>query len=659
MIQIKRLYACALLAMISQTVIAQISSSQIGYDSRRSFSPGWNQYVGTMTRSAHGAPTKSYWQNQVNYNLNCTLDPVNHLLNGTATIHYINNSPFALDYLWLQMDQQLFNRNSRGQKKLQANANSRYGDPNSDFNGGYTLKSVKQIDQTGNVVGNLTYVESDARMQVRLDRPLASGEAIYFSVDYSFPIAGYGADRSGILQTKNGEIFSMAQFYPRMCVFDDVRGWNTDPYLGAGEFYLEYGNFDVKITAPHSMYVVGGGELLNASEVLSSTELTRWEQARKSPKTIFIRTEKEVLEQTKKQTFQNAKQRQKTWHFTLENARDFAWGASTAFVVDASSISLPSGKSAMSISAYPVESAGQSAWGRSTEYVKGSVENYSKRWFEYPYPVAVNVASNVGGMEYPGIVFCSSSSTGSSLFGVTDHEFGHTWFPMIVGSNERLYGWMDEGFNTFINSLADEDFNRGEYSTPDANGAEMGYYFFQADSEPIMTAPDAMKERNIGVALYYKPAFALQLLRKYVLGEDRFDYAFRTYIRQWAYKHPTPNDFFRTMENAAGENLYWFWKSWFIENDQLDQSIESAMFEPGKGTAVTLVNRNQMVMPVLISYETISGKTGNLALPAEIWNNTDHFVARIPVMEPLKKITIDPDRAFPDLEYENNVWTAP
>lgn len=654
-----KLFSCAALAMLSSFVFAQIAYTQSGYDPHRSFSPAWNHAGGNITRSAHGTPTNAYWQNQVNYKLECTLDPVNHLLTGKAIIHYINKSPFALDYLWLQMDQELFNRNSRGQKKLQANANSRYGDPNSAFNGGYKLNAVKQIDQTGKSIGNLTYLVNDARMQVRLDQPLAAGSAIYFSIDYSFPIAGYGADRSGILQTKHGEIFSMAQFYPRMCVFDDVRGWNADPYMGAGEFYLEYGNFDVKITAPHTMYVVGGGNLVNAVEVFSSAELSRWEQARKSPKTVFIRTEKEVLEQTKKKVEQPVNQRQKTWHFSLENARDFAWGASASFLLDASTINLPSGKSAMAISAYPVESAGLSAWGRSTEYVKGSVENYSKRWFEYPYPVAVNVASNVGGMEYPGIVFCSSNSTGSSLFGVTDHEFGHTWFPMIVGSNERLYGWMDEGFNTFINSLADEDFNRGEYSSPDANGAEMGYYFFQPESEPIMQTPDAMKERNIGVSLYYKPAFALQLLRKYILGEDRFDFAFRTYIRQWAYKHPTPNDFFRTMENAAGENLYWFWKSWFIENDRLDQSIENTVFESGKGTAVTLVNRDQMVMPVLISYETISGKSGNMEWPAEIWNNTDRFVARIPVLEPLKKITIDPNRAFPDLEYENNVWTAP
>jgi hypothetical protein len=221
-----------------------------------------------------------------------------------------------------------------------------------------------------------------------------------------------------------------------------------------------------------------------------------------------------------------------------------------------------------------------------------------------------------------------------------------------------LFGWMDEGFNTFINSLADDDFNQGEYNAPNANGAEMGFMFFQPESESIMHSPDAMKERNIGIALYYKPAFALQVLRKYILGEDRFDFAFRTYIRRWAFKHPTPTDFFRTMEDASGENLHWFWKSWFMENDRLDQGIEKVEFEPEKGTAVTLVNLDKMVMPVLLSYETISGKTGKLEWPAEIWNNTDRFVARIPVQESLKKITIDPNRAFPDLEYENNGWIA-
>jgi hypothetical protein len=262
-------------------------------------------------------------------------------------------------------------------------------------------------------------------------------------------------------------------------------------------------------------------------------------------------------------------------------------------------------------------------------------------------------------MEYPGIVFCSSGATGSSLFGVTDHEFGHTWFPMIVGSNERLYGWMDEGFNTFINSLSDDDFNGGEYNNPDPTGAEWGYLFFQPESESVMNMPDAMKERNIGIALYYKPAYALQLLRKFVIGEARFDFAFRTYIRRWAFKHPTPIDFFKTMEDASGENLQWFWKSWFLENDRLDQAIVDVQYEKDVETLVTVTNRDNMVMPLMISYETLTGKKGNLQWPVEIWNNTDQFIIRIPVKDQMKKIVIDEDRNFPDLEYENNIWLAP
>jgi aminopeptidase N len=308
------------------------------------------------------------------------------------------------------------------------------------------------------------------------------------------------------------------------------------------------------------------------------------------------------------------------------------------------------------MSAYPIESKGDKAWGRSTEYIKGSVENYSKRWFEYPYPVAVNVASNVGGMEYPGIVFCSSESTTSGLFGVTDHEFGHTWFPMIVGSNERLYGWMDEGFNTFINSLADDDFNNGEYKNFPANGEEVAYNLFQEGSESIFNTPDAMLEYNIGTALYFKPALGLQLLRNYVLGPDRFDYAFKTYISEWAFKHPTPWDFFRTMNNASGEDLGWFWKSWFLKNYKLDQAISKVENDAVKGPTVTIENLEQMAMPVVIDYETQYGKKGTLKLPVEIWNNTESFIVRIPVKEKLKSVSIDQDKVLPDVNFKNNSW---
>jgi aminopeptidase N len=313
------------------------------------------------------------------------------------------------------------------------------------------------------------------------------------------------------------------------------------------------------------------------------------------------------------------------------------------------------------MSAYPAESAGQKGWSRATEYTKGSIENYSKRWYEYPYPCAVNVASNVGGMEYPGIVFCGSRAEKDDLFGVTDHEFGHTWFPMIVGSNERKYGWMDEGFNTFINSLADDDFNNGEYKSPPANMANTAGYLFGAKTESIMNTPDAMQERNIGLALYFKPGLGLEILRNEILGPDRFDYAFREYIKRWAFKHPTPTDFFRSMDNAAGESLGWFWKAWFVENYKLDQSIVSVTYADNKateGAIVTIANLEQMAMPVYINYETKSGTKGTLKLPVEVWNNTNTWKVKLPTTEELKTVELDAEKVFPDVDFGNNVWKA-
>ncbi|MEO7445930.1 MAG: M1 family aminopeptidase, partial [Ferruginibacter sp.] len=349
----------------------------------------------------------------------------------------------------------------------------------------------------------------------------------------------------------------------------------------------------------------------------------------------------------------------RTWKFKMQNARDVSWASSKAFIWDAARINLPEGKKALAQSVYPVESAGTAAWGRATEYTKGSIENYSRRWFVYPYPVATNVAGNISGMEYPGIVFCGASAKGEGLFGVTDHEFGHTWFPMIVGSNERKYGWMDEGFNTFINTLAHDDFNKGEYKSQPMDMKMMSMYMFGKQSEPIMTTPDAMKEFNIGSALYYKPGYGLELLRNNILGPERFDYAFRTYIQRWAYKHPTPWDFFRTMENVAGENLGWFWKALFLENYQLDQAITSVTYEkglPANGAIVTLSNQEKMAMPVLLEYETVSGQKGSIQLPVEIWNNTSTFKVKLPVKEELKSVSIDPARIFPDMNFANNKW---
>ncbi len=648
----KRILLLSLIIHLSVVTLAQDSIHTL-YDPHALFSPLPYGTSPNISRAATGEPNVGYWQNKADYLINVSLDEDKHEISGSVVISYKNNSPHALSFLWLQLDQNFFKRDSRGQLRMPVGENSRYGNAASNFSGGYKIGSVKLNDDNNEA----DYIIDDTRMQIRLLKPVKpGGDIIKIRINYTFVLPEYGADRCGILKTRNGNIFAVAQWYPRMCVYDDIQGWNTLPYLGPSEFYLEYGDFDLTITVPATHIVVASGELQNPAEVLTAGQLQKLEEAKLSDKTVMIRSEKEVLDPASRPAAKTL-----SWHYKLSNARDASWASSKAFVWDAAKINLPGGKKALAMSAYPVESAGKKGWGRATEYTKGSIENYSKRWFEYPYPVATNVASNVGGMEYPGIVFCGFNAKEDQLFGVTDHEFGHTWFPMIVGSNERKYGWMDEGFNTFINSLATIDFNNGEYKGTGPSKQFLIPYMFSSESESIFNTPDAMKEANIGAALYFKPGYGLELLRNVILGPDRFDYAFKTYINRWAYKHPTPWDFFRTMDNVAGEDLSWFWREWFIENYLLDQAIMGVEYDskaPANGSVVKLVNLNQMAMPVLLGYETISGVKGTMKLPVEIWNNTAVFKLQIPETEALKSVTIDPDKIFPDMNYGNNKWVA-
>ena len=632
------------------TLVAQNADLfETKYDPHALFSPIFYPAGSTITRAGSGEPNTGYWQNKADYNIKVSLNEFNNEIAGSVIISYKNNSPNSLPFLWLQLDQNLFNKESRGQARMPLGTRSRYGDANNDFNGGFKINAVL-LNNT-----KADFLITDTRMQVRLPNAIkANGDIITLKIDYAFTLPQYGADRCGILKTTNGDIFSVAQWYPRMCVYDDVQGWNTLPYLGPSEFYLEYGDFDVTITAPSTHIVVASGELKNAIQVLTAEQLKRMEEAKLSDKTVMIRTEKEIKDTALKQAGST-----QSWHYTISNARDFSWASSKSFIWDAAKINLPSGKKALAMSVYPVESKGDKAWGRATEYTKGSIENYSKRWFEYPYPAATNVAGNVGGMEYPGIVFCGSKAREASLFGVTDHEFGHTWFPMIVGSNERKYGWMDEGFNTFINSLADDDFNNGEYKAEPTKMDYMAGYMFGEGSESILNRPDAMNEYNIGTALYLKPGYGLELLRNQIIGPVRFDYAFKTYIKRWAFKHPTPWDFFKTMDNATGEDLSWFWKAWFIENYKLDQSILSVVYDKAdaaNGAIVSIANLEQMAMPVLLTYQTVGGVKGSLKIPVEVWNNTALWKVKLPTIEKLKIVELDADKVLPDVNFDNNKW---
>ena len=440
-------------------------------------------------------------------------------------------------------------------------------------------------------------------MQVWLQDALkASGGKLKMTIAFEFTVPEYGTDRMGRQNTKNGWIYEIAQWFPRLCVYDDIQGWNTLPYLGAGEFYLEYGDLEYTITAPANLIIGGSGELVNPQECLTAEQLKSWNEAKKSDKTVMIRSDKEVNNPDSR-----PKQANCTWKFKIQNARDVAWAASKAFVWDAARINLPSGKKCMAISVYPAESIVKNGWQRSTEMVKGSIEHYSNKWFEFPYPAATNVAGIVGGMEYPGIVFCSSGASGTGLWGVTDHEFGHTWFPMIVGSNERKYAWMDEGFNTFINELSTAAFNKGEFKEQsffgDPNSPFMLKMTFNEKMDGLYNIPEVIQQENLGVAGYAKPAMMLDALRNVVLGKDRFDAAFREYINRWAFKHPTPWDFFHSIENVSGEDLGWFWSAWVLNTWKLDQSVKGFKYvenKPENGADITLENLEKMPMPVTV-----------------------------------------------------------
>lgn len=627
-------------------LLSTIALAQSKYSAHELFHPLWNYGPVSSARSAAGVPGPGYWQNSADYKIAVSLDDVANKITGDVEITYKNNSPDKLPFLWLQLDQNSFNTQSRGGKTTPISG-GRFG--NLAFDGGYKIESVTIDGKPAN------FIVEDTRMQIRLAAPLAEkiGTA-KIKIAYSFTSPENASDRMGIQQTKNGAIYTVAQWFPRVCVYDDIEGWNVLPYLGAGEFYLEYGNFEYSINAPASHIVVGSGELLNPTEVYTADQVKKWAAAANSETTVVIRSAAEVTDPASRP----AKERL-TWKFKCNNARDVAFASSKAFILDACRINLPSGKKSLAVSVYPVESDGKEAWGRSSEYVKASIEHYSNWLYEYTYPVATNVAGIVSGMEYPGIIFCGYRDKTASLWGVTDHEFGHNWFPMIVGSNERKFAWMDEGFNTFINFYSTDAFNKGEYKNRKFDMHAIAKSMFRETADPIMSIPDVIQVRNLGWEAYNKPGFGLRILREHILGADRFDYALKNYINKWAFKHPTPMDFFRSMEDGAGEDLGWFWKSWFYELWKLDQSVKEVDYveqDPAKGAVITIENLDKMAMPAIVEVELTSGEKERFTFPVEIWQRGSSWTFRTSTKLPIKSVVIDPDHSFPDMDSKNNTW---
>ena len=645
----------ALAVTLAAYLAAGSAPAHAQYDPRQAFDPSFLSAPGTVYRSGSGAPGPRYWQNESDYRIHVVLDPAAKTISGTDEITYTNDSPDTLRVLWLQLDQNLYAPDSRGAVTAELR-NPRYIPPG--FDGGYDIRSVEV--RSGDRWEAARYLITDTRMQIRLARPLAAGGArVRIRIVYAFRIPPY-RQRTGWYDSRNGPVFDLAQWYPRMAVYDDVIGWNTLPYLGRGQFYLDYGDIEYDVTVPWNFLVVGSGQLANPHEVLTRAEIARLAAAATSDSTVMIRSPSEVSDPASRPTRSGTL----TWRFTMHDTRDVAWAASPAFVWDAARIDLPDGHSALAESAYPAEVGGPDAWGSSTQFVKHTIEYDAKQWYPYPWPVAVNVAAAAGGMEYPGVVFCDWKSKGRELWRVTTHEMGHGWFPMIVGSNEREWDWMDEGLNSFIDIYATTAYENGRYAPYSALEDSMPLLASvlqrSGQPDPIMTYADVVQRRYVGLNDYVKPAAGLWLLREEVLGHQRFDEAFRAYIRRWAYRHPTPQDFFRTMNDVSGENLDWFWKGWFFETWTLDQSVTGVQYvdgDPSKGSIITIANDSQMVMPATVRVVEQGGHGRVVHLPVEIWQQGGTFSFRYDSHAPVDSVVIDPDGRLPDVDRRNNIWT--
>ena len=543
------------------------------------------------TRTASGAPGHAYWQQRADYKLRVTLDENARSVSGSGTVTYYNNSPDTLSYLWVQLDQNMFrgdsdNRNIStlpSRSAWQARGNDgvkfealRFQLESRKFAGGIDIQSV-----TGSDGRPLPHVINKTMMRIDLPQPLKPGARTSFNVTWKFNIPEMNVlgRRMGFERFKDGnDIYEIAQWFPRMAAYYDMAGWQNAQYLGDGEFTLEFGDYDVQITVPADHVVAATGELQNAGDVLTSAQRDRLKQAKTAGKPTMIVTQAEAMA-----TEKGRASTMKTWRFNAKNVRDFAFASSRKFIWDAQGIK--SGKQdVMAMSYYPAEA--NPLWEKySTPAVVHTIEQYNKYSFDYPYPVAISVNGPVGGMEYPMISFNGrrptkdaktgeltySRATKYGLISVIIHEVGHNYFPMIVNSDERQWTWMDEGLNSFLQFLA-EDAWEANYPARRGEARDIVDYMRSTNQAPIMTNAESTLQR--GNNAYAKPATALNILRETILGRELFDFAFKEYGERWKFKRPTPADFFRTMEDASGTDLDWFWRGWFYTTDAVDISVD-------------------------------------------------------------------------------------
>jgi len=595
--------------------------------------PGPNRY-----RSAAGVPGPDYWQQHADYTIVASLDTGTTELSGSVQIAYTNNSPDTLLYVWIQADQNLYRAGSKGSALFPAD--SRWGVRG--FQGGYTFSDVR--------VNGATVQPRINDTMMRLDLPtplLPRGGKTSIAIKYSFRVPEHGSDRMG----RDSVLFELAQWYPRMAVYDDVRGWNTDPYLGQGEFYLEYGDFDYSVTVPAGYVVAGSGVLQNAEEVLTAEQRRRLASAAGNSAVVQIITQAEAATARMQQ-----KSGTKTWRFRARNVHDVAWAGAPDFRWDATSWN-----GILTQAYYEFPKAGK-AWEQAAEQTQWTIRQYSELFFPYPWPQATSVAGPVGGMEYPMFVMVHyGTDDPSSIFGTINHEHGHEWFPMIVGSNERRYAWMDEGFNTYLNAFANEARYPGQSAYP-------GYLRNWEDAvtkgtqSPLMTAPDNIDPSALGAIGYRKPALVLLTLRNHVVGPEAFDRSFRDHIRAWTFKHPTPGDFFRSIENGTGEDLSWFWRSFFYTTDVLDIGIDGVAMQTTDGqnfARISLHRYTSIPFPVRFRVAYADGTTEDFSLPVNIWARGNRFDALVAARGRVVGVRLWPDPSVPDWNAANDTWGNP
>ncbi|MCU0624860.1 MAG: M1 family metallopeptidase [Gemmatimonadaceae bacterium] len=646
--------------------------------------PAPNEY-----RTSSGRPGPKYWQQRVDYTIRVALDTAAHRITGSERVTYHNNAPEALGYLWFQLDQNVDNpavsRSIQGaaalpKRKLSAEALAFLAPP-ANAEGGYRITRVQLVPKTG-PKRDVAYVLNGTQMKVPLPTPLATGQTVDVEIDWSFVVPGEGESRNGRGArelVKDGWLYELAQWFPRAAVYDDVSGWQNDQFYGQGEFYLNFGNYDVSITVPRDHIVQATGALANPVQVLTAEQQRRLARALRDTVPVFIVAKDEVGTPGSRPAGSGPL----TWRFTAQNVRDFAFATSRAYVWDAAGFRYRPGSAAIELhSLYPREA--MPLWDSlSTRAIAQTLRTYGRLAFEYPYPKASNIHGPVFGMEYPMIAFCGARPTDGkyspglayALVAVTIHEVGHNWFPhnwfpMIVASDERKWSWMDEGLNSYLEGVASLEFDPKwpQAQLPIVMRNQLGYLRTR-DQVPIMTESDYI-HRGFGPNAYTKPASGLYLLREQVLGRESFDAAFRDYAQAWMFKHPQPGDFFRLMQQGAGENLAWFWRGWFYTthaNDQAIATVESQAAEELGAAArgrfyhrVTLENKGGIVMPVVLEFTYTDGTRERVKLPVSIWRNDERRFeyGRFGDKE-VASVVADPDGVFGDIDPQNNRWQRP